>query len=266
MGAQKSKTQQVTDVINQTSTNVMASISNSAKASIQQANDLTITGVRHSNVSDILQSNEADIDVAIVANSATSGYLQSQLSAALDSELKKNASVIGYSTQDTSITNNIKNIVNNNITAKTVNQAFAGITQSNKLVISDITDSGNVSNIHQTNIGKAISKLMSSTDAQIQSLLGTSEDVKIKDTQTASNPVSDVAATVGNTITGVVSSVTNMIGGNGILFIIIIAVAAYYFREQLMQYKDTAIKLWLQYYPVDLFALIGGVAVLVVVL
>ncbi len=255
MGGSESKSVQITRIINETTTNVMAEMSTSVKSATQQSNDLTIKGIRGSSISNITQQNEAKIDISVVESASISGELQSKLSAALKLELEKKASTIGYSASESLTETDIQNIVNTNITSKTVKDVFSGINQSNKLVIEDVVDS-QVEDISQTNIGKAISKLTSEVDAEIQASLGIEADVEIKDTQTSSNPYTDTVNALSAALSGS--------GGMMILFLVLIALGAFIFKDQLKGLVGgPVVALWNKYYPYDLYALIALVGSIV---
>lgn len=248
MGSQSS-TQQVTNLVNQTATTVMANISTSAQGSVQQSNTMIISGISDSSVVNIQQSNEANIQVSAVVQSAQSGQLQSQLTAALVQALTTSSNTIGYSTSNINLQTSIKNIVSSNITTNSVNNAFAGITQSNALQISNISGS-KIYGVSQTNIGKAIAQLMSSSTEQIIALLGLQAQSTTTATQTTTNPISSVADAIGSALSG------NML----VILVIMAAVAFSGFM-----FKDQVLGLWKEYYPYDLYGLIGLVAGLLVI-
>ncbi len=255
MGGSESKSVQITRIINETTTNVMNELSNSAESAIKQSNEINITGLRGTNVSNLTQQNEASIDISIVAKSATTGELQSKLAAALSLELEKKASTIGYSASESLTDTDIQNIINTNITSTTVNKVFSGIDQTNKMTIGDAWFS-NASHISQTNIGQAISKLMSDVDAKIQASLGIEADVEIKDTQMSSNPYTDTVNALSAALSGA--------GGMMILFLVLIALGAFIFKDQLKGLVGgPVVALWNKYYPYDLYALIALVGSIV---
>ncbi len=241
MGATQSKSEQVTELINRVTTNVLSDISTSAKGAVQQSNQMTISGISGSTISGISQSNEANIQISAVQQSAQTGQLQSQLSAAISQALSQNANTIGYANLNTSVTNKVNSVINSNISAKSVSDAFVGVTQSNALLISDVKNS-TVSSISQTNIGKAIASLMSSSVTDIIAALGIQADVKTTSAQAASNPISSLA-----------DSISSAFGGSGLFIILIIAAAAVGF----FMFKQEAMALWNQYYPYDLYGVIG---------
>jgi hypothetical protein len=139
------------------------------------------------------------------------------------------------------VSNKVKSIINSNISAKSVSDAFVGVTQSSALMISDVQNS-TVDSVSQTNIGKAIATLMSSSSTEIASVLGLQSDVKSSAAQTATNPISSLA-----------ESISGALGGSGLFILLIIAAAVFGFY----MFKQDIIQLWNQYYPYDLYGVVG---------
>lgn len=241
MGASQSKSDQIAKITNDVATSVMANISTSSKGSIAQSNDLNITSSSFSNVSGITQSNESNISISAVAQAAQSGDLQSQLTTGIAQALAQHQDTLGYSGTQSNINTQVGSIIKSNITNNSVNDAFIGVTQSNRANITALPYS-NISGISQTNLGQAVAKLMSSSAAQISATLGVKADVNVTADQSSTNPLSSILG--GNTFV--------------ILFIVIIVVVIGSNQGVMGQ----VVALWNEYYPYDLYAVIGLVVVI----
>jgi hypothetical protein len=119
----------------------------------------------------------SNIDVSAVATAASSGVLQSKLTADITNTLTQQSSGFIYSSNESDVKNIVKNIINTNITTNSVNTAFAGITQSNLMELGNVTDGAIVTDLNQTNIAKAISSLMSKTTSDLQVQLNLTTDI-----------------------------------------------------------------------------------------
>jgi hypothetical protein len=164
---------EVTKKLNQITTNVMAELSTSAKATIGQGNTFQLIGSTGIKLGDITQSNEAKIDVSAVSNAAANGDLQKKLIEEVNNQIKQEAkSQNSISINTTNMETDIKDIITQNITTKSVSEAFAGVSQSNLIEIVNSKDSS-AGNITQTNVGQAIAKLTASSATKIAAALET---------------------------------------------------------------------------------------------
>ena len=175
MGASQSSVDYVTTVLNKVTTNTMAKISNKTTASINQKNVFKLEGVTLSGSIDAVQENEAKINVGSVSQAAQTGELQSALSADIMAQIEQEtSSQVGVANTVLNMKKDIQSIIENNITTETVNEAFANVNQENLIDLKNVTTkTGADIKVRQTNVGEAISSLMSQSATEISALLKT---------------------------------------------------------------------------------------------
>lgn len=176
MGATESKSEALSKVLNNVSMDVMMQNSTNMSGVIDQSNKLVIGNVKDSSISGVTQTSSAKISVAALVKSATSGELQSSLSAALATAIKQQGAAIGYTANDAKVQNIVENNVNSKVSVQNLMKISTEVKQRNEIIISN-ADNSSIDTILQSQEAVAIQEMLSEMNNKIVAEIKTSAEI-----------------------------------------------------------------------------------------
>lgn len=210
MGGSQSKADVLKEILNKVSIDILNKNSSATIGLIDQKNTLTLVSNVDTKISGIDQINSSVINVFSIQNSVATGALQSDLTAAISETLRQEAASIGYTQSNVNINSKVSSIINSKISNESISEIRSTVEQSNDIKI--LVNSGaDISSVVQKNEAQMIVKMINDMNSSVMASLQTSGDIKGDLTQKV-NPI-----------------ISNF--GMALIFIVIMAAAAYYFKD-----------------------------------
>ena len=165
----------VNDTVSEAIVNSIVRTGNKSQSSVSQTNTITLSG-KITGGDGIVQSNIANINLSSVVNAAQMGTLQSDIVNDVMTNLKTDKKTLfgGGSSDETRITNIVRNVVNSNITAENMSELQSKVKQGNIIQSTQDFEGKDMGKIEQYNVADLIVKMANNTSQEIANALNTS--------------------------------------------------------------------------------------------
>lgn len=223
MGGSSSKSTQITEYLNSTTTNVLNTVSARASGTISNTQDITISG-NTGNITGINMVQLSKIDLHVLQDATINADLQTSLINKISNTVKQHATDFPSITSNTSVSeirNKITNVVSTNFSVESLATLQLEIDNTQKVDISD--NAGNIDDINITQKANAIGSLINNLSSDIKSTLGVSNDTTNTSDQSTTFFGADFVKSIGDAIGSIFSNPYIVIG-----LVIVVLVGGYY--------------------------------------
>lgn len=208
MGGGGSKTEQLSEIINNITTKVVIKHSASATTRVRQVNIVTISG-RHVRIKNLSSLNKANVKLSLMQNDTVNAKMQTELVQKIMGTIKLKSSDFPDlgGIDESSMTNIVRTNVHINFNKESIANLQTAVDQTNRLIISgfdiSIDQAKNVNDASAT--GALIQKMSTSIATEILS----KSDVAAATEREKTFFAADFVKSVGSAVSGVINSVSD---------------------------------------------------------